>query len=298
MNRQNIIQEQLASQSVGAVDWGGIIWYLLGAFGISWTLIIGLRPVTSQAETIGMFGPALACLLVRLLRREGFAGTGLRPASPGEKSAWRWYATAYAVPVTILGVSIGTSFFLGIQHWILPETARQLEVSTLQLTGILLLLPVVIVGLVMLPTFGEELGWRGYLLPRLLPLGETKATLISGFIWGLWHIPTILLNNHGFGAANPWLSIPMFVLVIMLYGIFLSWLRLRSGSIWPSVLAHAVINTSVSFLFASFSVGNRYLETPIGLMTLIPFAAFDLWLLLTGRLHGKRDSRRITGGKL
>jgi membrane protease YdiL (CAAX protease family) len=147
----------------------------------------------------------------------------------------------------------------------------------------------VIVGLVMLATFGEELGWRGYLLPRLLPLGGVKAALMVGLIWGIWHTPLILLDNHGFGSALPWLSVPMFTLVITLYSVFLTWVRIHSGSIWPGVLAHAVINTYVSFMFASFSVDNSYIGSPIGFVTMLPFAAVDLWLITTGRLQAGRS---------
>jgi membrane protease YdiL (CAAX protease family) len=272
------------------IDWRGITWYLIGAFTLSWSLIIGLRWLGLSADvraTIGMFGPALACVLVRMLLREGFADAGLRLAAPGIPRAGRWYLAAYLFPLGILFAGVGCSLLLGLQHWILPQTAQQFHLSPLTLTGILIALPVVIVGLVMIATFGEELGWRGYLLPRLLPLGGAKAALIVGLIWGIWHTPIILLDNHGFGSALPWVSVPLFTLVITLYSIFLTWLRLHSGSIWPAVLAHAVINTYVSFIFASFSVGNRYIGSPIGLVTLIPFAVVDLWLIVTGQLQAR-----------
>lgn len=276
------------------IDWRGITWYLTGAFTLSWTLVLSLSwfglPVQVRA-TIGMFGPALACVLVRWLRHEGWGDAGLRLAAPGIRRAGRWYLAAYLIPLGILFAGLGCSLLLGLQHWILPQTTQQLHLSPLTLTSILLALPTVIVGLVMIATFGEELGWRGYLLPRLLPLGGVKAALIVGLIWGIWHTPLILLDNHGFGSALPWLSIPMFTLVITLYSVFLTWLRMHSGSIWPGVLAHAVINTYVSFLFASFSVDNSYIGSPIGFVTMLPFAAVDLWLIVTGRLQAGRSVR-------
>ncbi len=268
------------------IDWRGITWYLIGAFTLSWALVIGLHWLGLAGEvraTLAMFGPALACVLVRVLRHEGFADAGLRLAAPGIQRAGRWYLAAYLVPLGILFAGLGCSLLLGLQHWILPQTAQQLHLSPLVLTGILLALPVVIVGLVMIATFGEELGWRGY----LLPLGGEKAALIVGLIWGLWHTPMILLDNHGFGSALPWISVPLFTLVITLYSLLLTWLRMHSGSIWPGVLAHAVINTYVSFLFASFSAATIYIGSPIGLVTLLPFAAVDLWLIVTGRLQAR-----------
>lgn len=86
----------------------------------------------------------------------------------------------------------------------------------------------------------------------------------------------------------------MFTLVITLYSVFLTWLRIRSNSIWPDVLAHAVINTYVSFLFASFSVENSYIGSPIGLVTMLPFAAVDLWLIVTGRLQAQQSPSYTT----
>ncbi|GLV60696.1 abortive infection protein [Dictyobacter sp. S3.2.2.5] len=270
------------SQHTERVDWGGVLWYLLGTFLLSWAAWLGLYLLGIPGEARGdvaMYGPAVSCLLVRWLRREGFADAGLRLASRDQRGTWRWYLAAYLVPLLVLAVGLCLSLLLGWQRWILPDTMRQLHLSPAILAGILAALPMVVVGLVMIVTFGEELGWRGYLLPRLLPLGQTRAALLIGVIWGLWHIPTILLDDHGFGAALPWLSIPAWTVVITFYSIFLTWLRTGSSSIWPGVLAHAVLNTYTSFSFASFSVTNRYLGSPIGLVTMIPFALLDLWII-------------------
>ncbi len=274
--------EQQTSFRAEKVDWSGVLWYLLTAFLLSWAAWFGLYlpGIPDQVRgTAAMYGPALSCILVRLLRREGFADAGLRLVARDKRRVWRWYLAAYLVPLLVLTAGLSASLVFGWQHWILPETARQLHFSPTVLASIVATLPVIIVGLVMISTFGEELGWRGYLLPRLLPLGETKAALIIGIIWGLWHIPTILLDDHGFGAALPWLSIPMWVVVITLYSVFLTWLRTGSGSIWPGVLAHAVLNTYISFGFASFSVTNRYLGSPIGFVTIIPFVLVNLWII-------------------
>ncbi len=56
----------------------------------------------------------------------------------------------------------------------------------------------------LVPALGEELGWRGWLLPKLMPLGAIPAILTSGVIWGLWHTPLILLgyNYPGFSAGS------------------------------------------------------------------------------------------------
>jgi membrane protease YdiL (CAAX protease family) len=99
--------------------------------------------------------------------------------------------------------------------------------------------------------FGEEWGWRGYLLPKLLPLGQWPALIICGVVWGLWHLPVILLGyNYPLYPNIGWLF--MLVLCVLL-GILFGWTRLATGSIWPAVIAHGALNGSASAvnLFAS-----------------------------------------------
>src|SRR5205085_48045 len=55
-------------------------------------------------------------------------------------------------------------------------------------------------------TLGEEYGWRGYLLPRLLPLGEVRASALVGLLWAVWHLP-LLLAGLNYPGRNPWLAL-------------------------------------------------------------------------------------------
>ncbi|MEE2043507.1 CPBP family intramembrane metalloprotease [Nocardiopsis tropica] len=93
----------------------------------------------------------------------------------------------------------------------------------------------------LLPALGEELGWRGWLLPKLMPLGTLPALLVSGVIWGLWHAPLILLG-YNYPDAPGWLGLAAMVGMCVLIGAVFGWLRLRSGSVWPAALAHAAFN--------------------------------------------------------
>jgi len=91
-----------------------------------------------------------------------------------------------------------------------------------------------------IPVFGEEWGWRGYLLPQLLSLGQWPALIISGVIWGLWHAPIILLGYNY--PTNPALGVVMMTAFCVLVGIILGWTRLATGSVWPAVIGHGSIN--------------------------------------------------------
>jgi membrane protease YdiL (CAAX protease family) len=229
-----------------------------------------------------MFAPALACLVVRLVRREGFGDAGLRLAGRGVDRVWRLYITAYVLPIILFAVSGGIALLFGVQQWYLPAYLRSVGLNQFFLG----LISAFTVGVLvtMVATFGEECGWRGYLLPRLAPLGEVWAALLVGLVWGLWHAPLIILDKYEYGTGS-WLGVPVFMLVTTAFSIVFAWLRFRSGSIWPTVLAHAVINTAGPVMLVVFvTPGNLYLGAPIGFIGIVSFAVMAIWLIATGRL--------------
>lgn len=91
---------------------------------------------------------------------------------------------------------------------------------------------------------GEELGWRGYLLPKLLPLGQGPAMIISGMIWGIWHAPVILMGHNYPGY--PGIGVVLMTVFTILMGIFLSWLYLKTKSPWAPALSHGTLNAIAS----------------------------------------------------
>ncbi|MFR9728120.1 CPBP family intramembrane glutamic endopeptidase [Saccharopolyspora sp. MS10] len=95
----------------------------------------------------------------------------------------------------------------------------------------------------LVPALGEELGWRGWLLPKLMPLGTLPALLIMGVIWGTWHAPLVLLG-YNYPDAPGWLGVTAMVGMCTLIGAVFGWLRLRSGSVWPAAFAHAAFNAA------------------------------------------------------
>jgi membrane protease YdiL (CAAX protease family) len=87
-------------------------------------------------------------------------------------------------------------------------------------------------------TFGEEFGWRGYLLPRLMPLGQNWAILLSGVIWACWHLPLNLL----YGVNGGLQGFPFWLVWTVGLGAVLGWLRLRAQSVWPAAIMHAQVD--------------------------------------------------------
>jgi uncharacterized protein len=290
------------------VNWTNIVLFVVLTFGLSWLVWVGLRavgvPFTIYAAA-GMFGPAVAATLVRLLRKEGFADAGLRLVGKGQRGGGWMYLAAYLAPPLFIAAGILLSLLIGYQHWAFSQyiqTGAQAIVNALHRQGAklpagftaeqLALLSIVsssalaftlAIPFNMIFTFGEEFGWRGYLLPKLAPLGGVWAAIITGVIWGLWHAPLIVLDGYNY-PGYPLLGVLMMVIFTVSLGIFFAWLRFRSGSVWPSTLSHAAFNAQAGFGLVFLSLGNPLLRPPIGLIGLAPMIAFDIWLIATGRL--------------
>ncbi len=299
------------SRLASAVKWTSIALFLVLAFGISWSIFIGLRALGVPfgiRTSIGMFGPAIAAVLVRIIRREGFADAGLRLTAPGRPGAWRMYLAAYLIMPLLIALGIGFALLTGVQHWAFSENLHalgRLIANTLtkqgkslpagysadQLALINIITQIALaftLGILfnMIFTFGEEFGWRGYLLPRLAPLGGISAAIITGVIWGLWHAPVIVLDGYNY-PGHPWAGVGVMVIFTVALGMVFAWLRFRSGSVWPSVMGHAAFNAQAGFGFLLLSPADSLVRAPIGLVGLVPMIAFAIWLAATGRLKAE-----------
>ena len=223
-----------------------------------------------------MFMPAISSILTRLICREGFSDMYLRPHFRG--NGWR-YVLSWLLPIvlTLLGAIL---FFLVYPELFDPSlsmlraqgvTEEQLPLM-LAVNGVLMLLGP---ALNLIPAFGEELGWRGYLLPKLATrMGRRGATLLSGAIWGLWHAPMIALgHNFGFGYLGyPWTGILLMTLFCVLFGSFLAWLTFKTTSAIPAALAHGGLNAvaSIGIMFSLPSYNALMGPVPVGLIGGIP----------------------------
>jgi membrane protease YdiL (CAAX protease family) len=103
----------------------------------------------------------------------------------------------------------------------------------------------VIQTLLLATTFSlaEEIGIRGYLLPKLLPLGRKRALLLTGLVWATWHMPLIYLTAL-LPIGKPVIGVPLFYAAVVAGSFFYGYLRLASGSLWPSSIAHATHNSA------------------------------------------------------
>lgn len=207
------------------------------------------------ASVIFMFLPALTTFLVRRLTHDKtdlFLHWNI-------KTAWKQYLLAAFLPGILIGAGAVLYFLLFPNHLDLSlNYVTQLAalngqtIEPPQLTipgvigiGLILILAAPLVVINHAAAFGEEIGWRGFLLPMLIEkVGVPKAVILSGVLWGLAHAPLVCfgLNYTGKYAGAPLTGILMMVLFAACIGIFLSCLTLKSGSIFPACIAHGAIN--------------------------------------------------------
>lgn len=256
--------------------------FLALAFGLSWLVALPLWlgdglanpwfPVISIAM---MLTPAIAALVtVFALERPAhpWRALGLMPLKPVRRLV-AYLALAVVVPVALVfaALPVGALFgvysmdlvnFSGFQAMLDEQLAAEgvgdIELPMPVVVLVLLQLVSIPVGafLNLIPALGEELGWRGWLLPKLLRLGTVPALLISGVIWGLWHAPLILLG-YNYVDAPGWLALTMMTGMCILVGAVFAWLRIRSESVWPAALAHGAFNAAAGSYLLFAAAGER-----------------------------------------
>lgn len=282
------------------------IWIFVAlAFGIAWAIGLtvfltgGLADLRAGSLTwvllvVTMAAPALANILTRLVTGEGWQDLYLRPHF---KRGWRFWATAWlGTPLLVLlGAGLFYALFpqyldttLSTAQALLDQaaksTGRPVPFGPMMFIVIQIVQTIIAAPLINGPaTFGEEFGWRAYLLPKLMPLGGRKAVLLVGVIWGVWHWPLIAMGyNYGLGYPGaPWVGLLAMAWFTTVAGVFLAWLMLKAKSVWPAVIGHAAINSwaAIGTLFSQGQPNPLLGPTAAGLISSLPFALLALWLL-------------------
>ena len=124
--------------------------------------------------------------------------------------------------------------------------------------------------------FGEEWGWRGYLLPKMSEkFSLIPMLLINGIIWGLWHAPlTAIGHNYGLGYSGfPFTGILMMCLFCTVLGVFFSYVSLKAQSCIPAILGHGAVNAfSAIGIYFTKDGGNPFVgPAPTGIIGMFPF---------------------------
>jgi membrane protease YdiL (CAAX protease family) len=186
-----------------------------------------------------MFVPATASVVARLALREGFSDVSFRFGGQRGLGA---VGIALVFPVAVGLVAYGIGWTTGLAGF-----DARLSVGMIVSFAVGMMIGLVLAA-------GEEIGWRGYMLTRLIDSGIPRPVLASGLIWALWHVPLVLGGVYAAGLS-PALSAALIVVSITSFGFVISRLRLETGSVWPAIVLHAAWNRIIQGPFDGATTG-------------------------------------------
>ena len=184
-----------------------------------------------------MWSPALASVIARLVLKEGFSDVSFRF---GGLRTLPWYALGLGVPLAVGILAYGSAWLTGLVGF--EDSAGAFLVGLVSAATW-----ITIYGFIF--TAGEEIGWRGYMLTRLIDAGVPRPVLVSGLIWGLWHLPLILGGVLYADSPSPALAAAIFMVSVTSFAYVLARMRLETGSIWPAIVGHAAYNSIIQSAF-------------------------------------------------
>jgi len=267
---------------------GDILVFLVLTLAIScifYALILhnDAAPGIRQYITGLMWSPALAALLTVRIRKLDLASLGWG------WGATRWNLWGYLVPLAYAAIAYLFIWLAGFGGF--ADAANVAKFAALLgwadagpaivVASYVLLMATTGVISSLATALGEEIGWRGFLAPRMASLiGFTPSVFVVGLIWAAWHMPLLLFGSYNQGTEW-WFSATCFTVMVLGVSMIMAWLRLRSGSLWPCAILHASHNLFIQGVFTPLT-GERgsttaYAIDEFGFAVPVVVAAFAIW---------------------
>lgn len=176
--------------------------------------------------------------------------------------AWQWPKAKYVVWCYLIPMlyALVAYVVIWVMGWggfynkeFVTQAATELGWSKLPV-GLFIFLFFVVEGIIgmfgsMSTALGEEIGWRGFLVPELGSISSyTTTSFISGIIWAVWHYPLLVFGNYNNGTPA-WYGMLCFTVMVISMSFVFAWFRLKSGSLWTGVLLHASHNLFIQAFF-------------------------------------------------
>jgi len=260
-----------------------LVIYLLIAFIPFWIILPVLNSVYGEpiyasekaataAYAVGVFGmliPSVAHLVTRLVTKEGFKNSYLGLNFKGNA---KYYIASVAVKLAevLLFAVLVWQIFAGDLSF---SEAFASDEKVARICSYILTISASII--VFFPAFGEEWGWRGYMMPKLTELmGKPAAIIVGGILWGLWHAP-LTISGHNFGVDYdffPWLGILLMCVFCIFMNAFLTLLTEKTKSIYPASFCHMVNNNCGGMIFITLFGSEDFIEkiSAVNAVTLMP----------------------------
>jgi CAAX protease family protein len=243
-------------------SWNRVGFYLLltaALSGIFYALIIraGHLGAGRGLYVMGlMWCPGIAGLVSRYRFEKSLRNHGWTWGNPRYQWASYLIPIAYATAVYLVVWATGLGGFYNYDF--LNNQSTAFGWGGLP-AGLRLALYIAVVGSIGMPgscasALGEELGWRGFLVPELAKVTSfSKTALVSGLVWSFWHYPILLFADYNAGTSAAY-ALTCFTVLVVGVSFVAAWLRLKSGSVWTGMLLHASHNLWVQSIFDPLTV--------------------------------------------
>jgi membrane protease YdiL (CAAX protease family) len=281
-----------------------VLLFVLLTFFIDWSMVYLFIALGGKVDGLGimmlgmayMFVPMIVTIVIqKIVLRQPLVG----PMGISFKVN-RWFFVAWFLPPIIAFAVMGVSLFMpGVTFT--PDMSgfintlasalnpQQMEQAREQLASMPVhpVWLVVVLALISGTTtnailgFGEELGWRGFLVKELAPMGFWKSSALIGFIWGIWHAPLILLGLNY--PQNPQLGVLLMIAWTILIAPLFSYIRIKSRSVIAASIFHGTINAVPGLAIILISGGDDLTVGLTGLAGFIVFALADILLFIYDR---------------
>ena len=240
--------------------WKSIVLFL-GILSILSTIcyyaILKLNPTSIYIGAL-MMCPAIASFMTLKLMKRSITSL------PWSLKHTKYLKISYVLPVSYIAISYLLIWVFGfgtlgnqdtITSWSHELGMTEFNTPIIVITMIVLL---AIVGVVknIGSTLGEEIGWRGFFvfeLRKVLPFGSTS--ILSGFIWSIWHWPILWLIYNGSGQL--FFHIAAFTIMIVAISVIMTYYTFKSNSLWPAALFHSVHNIFIQKVFTPITTSNE-----------------------------------------
>jgi membrane protease YdiL (CAAX protease family) len=204
-----------------------------------------------------MWTPAAASVVARLVLREGFGDVSFRVRG---RRGWKAIGLALIFPIVLGIIAYGIAWMTGlVQFGPRPISLAARYVPGGTSAAVVFLINVAVAATIVTiysarTAAGEEIGWRGYMLTRLVDAGVPKPILTSGVIWGVWHVPLILGGVYLVGPP-PLLAALLWMVTATAFSFVFARVRLETGSVWPAITLHSAWNAIIQAGFDPASHG-------------------------------------------
>jgi CAAX protease family protein len=198
-----------------------------------------------------MWTPAAASVVARLMGCEGFGDVSFRL---GGRCGLKAIGLALIFPIAAGLIAYGIAWTTGLVEFgprPIALVARSVPEATSP--AVVFLINVAVAATIVTiysarTAAGEEIGWRGYMLTRLVDAGVPRPILTSGLIWGLWHVPLILGGVYLVGPPR-FLAALLWMVTATAFSFVFARVRLDTGSVWPAITLHSAWNAIIQAAF-------------------------------------------------